>query len=204
MHIVELEPGVWLADWTGDPGRTLVRANALPFATAEIAEKALRVARQFAPFANAKVTPQVADQPRQWAAIPPAYIPLAPEATLQAHDVIRLEEDYFVEVLTGDTRLGTPVARARRAYRAPSAALTKAQHTHLVGCFPEARQEMQQYMLDGVEVGIMPQTEAGPDVPPYAIYVMTHLEFWIDCAATVEAARAKAASLGLPVVAIKE
>jgi hypothetical protein len=28
---VELEKGVWLADWEGDPGRTVVEANAQEF-----------------------------------------------------------------------------------------------------------------------------------------------------------------------------
>ncbi|HJX82308.1 MAG TPA: hypothetical protein VJ248_09770 [Candidatus Udaeobacter sp.] len=29
--IVELEPGVWLAPWNGDPGRTTVKENAKRF-----------------------------------------------------------------------------------------------------------------------------------------------------------------------------
>lgn len=57
MHIIELEHGVWLADWAGDPGRTLVKVNAMPFDTVVVAEKALQVARQFHPFADAKITP---------------------------------------------------------------------------------------------------------------------------------------------------
>ena len=57
MHVIELESGVWLAGWSGDLSRTLVKANALPFETWAVAEKALYIARQFHPFANAKVTP---------------------------------------------------------------------------------------------------------------------------------------------------
>ena len=33
MYIVKIEKGVWLADWFGDPGRTLVLNNAKIFST---------------------------------------------------------------------------------------------------------------------------------------------------------------------------
>ncbi|MGB1202900.1 MAG: hypothetical protein ACPG75_04975 [Alloalcanivorax venustensis] len=42
--VVELETGVWMADWEGDPGRTLQRDNAQRFADQYAAEAALRTA----------------------------------------------------------------------------------------------------------------------------------------------------------------
>lgn len=52
--IVELEPGVWLAAWRGDPGRTLVKATAKVFRSASAAERAIRAARVYRPFPNAR------------------------------------------------------------------------------------------------------------------------------------------------------
>lgn len=57
MFIVELEPGVWLADGLGDPCRTLRSNHARLFGQADIAEQALTRARRFRPFALAKVVP---------------------------------------------------------------------------------------------------------------------------------------------------
>ena len=55
MWIVELEPGVWLADGDGDPPRTLVRENAKRFGTYQKALLALDVARRWKPFENATI-----------------------------------------------------------------------------------------------------------------------------------------------------
>lgn len=54
-YVVELQPGCWIAPWDGDPGRTLVRVNAMTFATQKKAESALMKARSYRPFENAKI-----------------------------------------------------------------------------------------------------------------------------------------------------
>lgn len=46
MYIVELEEGVWIAPWEGDPGRTLVKDNAKLFKTETGASRALTAARK--------------------------------------------------------------------------------------------------------------------------------------------------------------
>lgn len=61
--VVELEPGVWLADWPGDPGRTLRYENALRFVRAVHAERELALAREYRPFKNARIVPS--DPPRE-------------------------------------------------------------------------------------------------------------------------------------------
>ena len=53
--IVELEPGVWTAEWSGDPGRTLVRNNAKRFKSKRSARTAINSARRYRVFENAKV-----------------------------------------------------------------------------------------------------------------------------------------------------
>ena len=53
MYIVELEKGVWLADWEGDPGRTVIRKNALQFFELDNAVKALKKAREYREFRRA-------------------------------------------------------------------------------------------------------------------------------------------------------
>jgi hypothetical protein len=57
MYIIELESGVWLADWTGDPGRTLKKEYAREFKSKEDANYYLTQARMFRPFDDAKVIP---------------------------------------------------------------------------------------------------------------------------------------------------
>lgn len=47
MYIVELEKGVWLAPWEGDPGRTIIKKNAKQFKTYASANRALNKALQF-------------------------------------------------------------------------------------------------------------------------------------------------------------
>ena len=54
-YIVKLEDGVWLATWDSDPGRTTVESAAKRFDTHYRAQLALRDARQFRPFADAKI-----------------------------------------------------------------------------------------------------------------------------------------------------
>lgn len=54
-YIIELQPGCWLAPWSGDPGRTLVRESARQFATRRGATVALRYARQHRPLRDAQV-----------------------------------------------------------------------------------------------------------------------------------------------------
>ena len=54
-YIVELEPGVWVADIDGDPGRTVVEANAQRFERATAACAALSEARRYRPFRRAAV-----------------------------------------------------------------------------------------------------------------------------------------------------
>ena len=53
--IIELEPGVWIAQWNGDPGRTLVLSNAKRFRSFESAALALSKARRYRTFPDAKI-----------------------------------------------------------------------------------------------------------------------------------------------------
>jgi len=55
-YIVELEPGVFICETDGDPGRTLVRKNAQVFKDMRAAGRALTAAREYRPFANASFT----------------------------------------------------------------------------------------------------------------------------------------------------
>lgn len=55
MYIVEIEENVWIAPWDGDPGRCYKIYNAEKFNDKKSAEKALRKAREFRPFAKAKI-----------------------------------------------------------------------------------------------------------------------------------------------------
>ena len=54
-HIVEIEEGVWLAQWSGDPGRTLSRKSAQRFKGQGAAKGALTRARKHRPFNRAKI-----------------------------------------------------------------------------------------------------------------------------------------------------
>lgn len=58
MFIVELEPEVWLAEGIGDPCRTLRREFARQFSAESLAAQAITRARQYRPFAEAKVLPE--------------------------------------------------------------------------------------------------------------------------------------------------
>jgi hypothetical protein len=55
MFIVELQTGTWLAPWLGDPGRTEVEASARRYKTEGAAKIALKYARRYRPFKNAKI-----------------------------------------------------------------------------------------------------------------------------------------------------
>lgn len=52
---VEVEPGVWLAPWEGDPGRTLVRQSAKKFISRDAAITALAAAREYRMFIQARI-----------------------------------------------------------------------------------------------------------------------------------------------------
>ena len=55
MFIVELETNVFLADWDGDPGRTLIKKNAKKFKNDVTAFFALEKARKYRKFKNGVV-----------------------------------------------------------------------------------------------------------------------------------------------------
>jgi len=57
MFIVELEGNVWLAPWSGDPGRTIVVDHARKYDTKRGAKIALGVARKYRKFKEARVIP---------------------------------------------------------------------------------------------------------------------------------------------------
>jgi hypothetical protein len=54
-YIVELEPGVWYAEWSGDPGRTLDRRFAKVFETYDDAVRGKARARRMRPFKSALI-----------------------------------------------------------------------------------------------------------------------------------------------------
>lgn len=56
-YIVELEKGVWLAYWPGDPGRTLQRSSARVYKTKRGARIAAGLARRFRRFCHLRITP---------------------------------------------------------------------------------------------------------------------------------------------------
>ena len=53
--VVQLEKGVWIADWEGDPGRTIVKRNRRGFRNKEDAQTALTKAREYRPISKAKI-----------------------------------------------------------------------------------------------------------------------------------------------------
>lgn len=57
--VVELEPGVWLAPWDGDPGRTLVEASATRYPSYVAADRALTRAQACRTF----LTPAIREVP---------------------------------------------------------------------------------------------------------------------------------------------
>src|SRR5437870_3140711 len=74
--------------------------------------------------------------------------------------------------------------------------LTPRQRAHVAKVYPDCRDEMRQYLHGGVEVGICLQNEVG-ESPPYAIYVTTRQDFWIDCCASYAKAAQRVDALGL-------
>ncbi len=54
-YIVEIEKGVFLAPWEGDPGRTLVQNSAKVYESKSRATIELKYAQKMRPFVNAKV-----------------------------------------------------------------------------------------------------------------------------------------------------
>lgn len=52
---VELEPGVWIAPWEGDPGRTVLPVHAKKFISRAAALRALADAVEYRLFARAKI-----------------------------------------------------------------------------------------------------------------------------------------------------
>lgn len=59
VWVVQLEEGCWLADGNGDPGRTLVFANARRFSTHAEASWELKRARRWRRFEAARILPTV-------------------------------------------------------------------------------------------------------------------------------------------------
>jgi hypothetical protein len=57
LCLVQLEPGVYLAPWSGDPGRTTRRSNATRFSDHAAAASALAKARRYRAFIKAGVVP---------------------------------------------------------------------------------------------------------------------------------------------------
>lgn len=49
-YIVELEKGVWIASWDGDPGRTVVKQHAKIFENIDAARIALDGAKEYRDF----------------------------------------------------------------------------------------------------------------------------------------------------------
>jgi hypothetical protein len=41
LYVIELQPGYWIADWTGDPGRTEVLDSAKVYTSKKAAQNAL-------------------------------------------------------------------------------------------------------------------------------------------------------------------
>jgi len=65
MYIVEIEPGVWLATWQGDPGRTLVENSAKKYPSARSAFSAIARACMYRNFDKAVIHPfHIAQQPQ--------------------------------------------------------------------------------------------------------------------------------------------
>jgi hypothetical protein len=54
-YVAELEPGVFVAPWSGDPGRCLNIGNAKEYKTTAAARAAITRARKYRPFLNAQV-----------------------------------------------------------------------------------------------------------------------------------------------------
>jgi hypothetical protein len=53
--VVELQDGLWLSTWRGDPGRSLVVTSAQGYKTERGAKIALGKARRWSPFKDARI-----------------------------------------------------------------------------------------------------------------------------------------------------
>lgn len=53
--IIELEKGVWVAPWKGDPGRTLNKEMARKFWRWQDAKTGLTLARKYRPFEHSRI-----------------------------------------------------------------------------------------------------------------------------------------------------
>lgn len=75
-YVVELENNCWIAEWEGDPGRTIVHTNAQKFDSIDDAKEALAKARQYRNFIDAIIYPYIEkvfkvkiigfDNPNRW------------------------------------------------------------------------------------------------------------------------------------------
>lgn len=74
--------------------------------------------------------------------------------------------------------------------------LTSAQLAHVAKVFPECRTDMARYLSEAAAVDVCLQKAVG-DAPPFAIYVCSDPDFWIDCCESEKDAWAHAKSLGL-------
>ncbi len=54
-YMVKLEKGVYLANWRGDPGRTLKIDSAKKFKNRKAAKKSITESRKFRPFPKAEI-----------------------------------------------------------------------------------------------------------------------------------------------------
>ncbi len=54
-YVLELEKGVWLAPWEGNPGRTTNKEDATIFAKVEKAMMALVIVKTIRPFKKAEI-----------------------------------------------------------------------------------------------------------------------------------------------------
>ena len=64
-YIIELEKDVWLAEWKGDPGRTLKIENAQKYTDLKEAQSDLIQARTYRPFKKAKILQIKGDMPKR-------------------------------------------------------------------------------------------------------------------------------------------
>jgi hypothetical protein len=55
LWVVQLYDGVWIAPWSGDPGRTTKKENAKRFGALHGARVSLGKARRYKKFPNAKI-----------------------------------------------------------------------------------------------------------------------------------------------------
>lgn len=74
--------------------------------------------------------------------------------------------------------------------------LSDTQRKHVAKVFPECRTDMARYLSEGAVVDVCRQRAVG-DAPPFAIYVRSDPDFWIDCCESEKEAWAHAKSLGL-------